>query len=113
MPRVRSLSFATCLTIVVRGPIDDPILEHFIEKIPQPLGEIVATPSGSETVDPVENFSDGDGGETDSLVGIRIVKGGDVRFRFRSHHLRDDVGIEEPIQWLGYALSSRTNDTGR
>ena len=106
------MSFATCLTIVVRGPIDDPNLEQFTEKIQEPLGEVVATPSGSATADSVENFSDSDGGEAVSRLGNRIVKGGDARFRPRSHHLRDDVGIEEPGQPLGHALSSSANETG-
>ena len=106
------MSFATCLTLVVPGPIDDPILEHFIEKIPESLGDVVATLSASETAALGRNLSDGDGGETSCLFGNRIVKGGDVRFRSRPHHLRDDVGIEGPSQPPGHPLSSSANETG-
>ena len=97
---------------VHQGPIDDSILKQFVEKVSEPFGKVVAAPTGSETADPVQNFPDSDGGETDPLFGNRIEKGGDAWFRPRPHHLRDDVGVKEPGQPLGHALSSSANETG-
>lgn len=92
--------------------MDDPILEELVEKALEPLGKVVATPAGVAQGDAVENFPDGDGSETNALVGNRIEKGGDTRFGSRTHHLRHDVGIEEPRQRLGHALSSSANEIG-
>ena len=74
--------------------------------------DVIEGEHGDRAMAVLGNFSDGDGGEAVSRFGNRIVRGGDARFRPRSHHLRDDVGIEEPGQPLGRALSSSANETG-
>ena len=54
--------------------MDDPILEELVEKALEPLGEVVATPSGIAETDAVENFPDGDGGETNPSSAIESRK---------------------------------------
>ena len=79
-----------------QSPADNPILEQLVEKVAESAGKVVAASAGGETADAVEDFPDGDRRETESFNGNRIKTGGNTRLRLRSHHLGDDVGINQP-----------------
>ena len=95
-----------------QGPIEYPLLEKLVEKILKPLGQFVPARSGVKTADAVEDFPDGNGGKTDPVHGDRIEEPGDSRLRVRPHHLRDDVRVKQPDDWLGHVLLSSANSTG-
>lgn len=78
-----------------QGPIEYSPIEKLVEKVLKPLGKVVPPLSRIKTADTVEDFPDGDGGETHPRVGDPVEKPGNPRFRFRPHHLRDGVRIEK------------------
>ena len=62
-------------------------LEKLVEKALKPLGKVVPAPSRVESADAIEDFPDGDGGETNPIPGDPVEKLGDPWFRLRPHHL--------------------------
>ena len=97
---------------VVQGPVDDPVLEQFVEEIVESGGKVLPAPARGQTTDAVEDFPDGDGGEADAISFDGIQECGDSRLWAGPHHLRDDVRIDQPGKLGSHPPSSSANDSG-
>lgn len=83
------------------------------------LRQVGALSPGLKLPDSVQDFPDGNAGETDVLRRNGAQEPDDALVRLTAHHLRDDVRVEEPGQ--GQRQGSRSsvgnssggNSTGR
>ena len=93
-------------------PLDDAVIEQFVDKNLKPVGETAPSLARRQTADAVEYLPDGDGREAEALVGDEIEKCSDTWFGLRPHHLGDDVRVYEPRKRSDQVCSSPEDASG-
>ena len=102
----------TCAS-VVNGPVEYPFPKDLVENAPEPFTKVVSPSAGFQKTKTVQDFPNGNGGDTKTLPGRPVEKLGDSWLRGRAHHLGDNVGIEEISRRGIHIESSRSSSTGR
>ena len=98
---------------VGQGPVDNPVLEKFVEKIPEPFGETIPASAGSEAADAVEDLPDGDGPmprPSRAIESRKLPTRGSSRGRIISE--TTFVSMSQARGAVSNSSSSPENDTG-
>ena len=66
----------TC-TSVVNGPVEYPSPKDLVENAPKPFTKVVSPPAGFQTTETVQDFPNGNGGDTKTLPSRPVEKLGD------------------------------------